>query len=447
MDNYIIYPKQLRKQIIPVERNRCFFLMPFSKEFDGIYGAIKQCLNDAGFICNRADEIMGSTPILTKILNEIMKSQYIIVDLTNSNPNVFYELGIAHTIKEARNVLLLKQKDYKVPFDINHLTYTEYNPNNLKLLTASICSFLNESRSKNVFYEALNQHGIISYIDENNNDFIEILLENLDDENIMSLTNILLNESKDIAPEKIEKAMLDLKCIVTQELNNRNYGMVSKLLDVYYEELRSLKETDLARTHIEQLLNDYFDQFSIDNALIYEYKTRLALILAKKELYMDIALPWILNYFSRSKTATIDLNRYNVESFLMTSTSEQINSAIINRLCDSDCYIREHMADIIGEKRLIAGASLLYVQLAKEENYFTAQSMMEAIGKLKQPGGIEVIKQWVNIHKDNIIKTNQLFVLKHAFIAISALDSSMDKIYITEFKNEFENVLKDYYII
>ena len=447
MDNYIIYPKQLRKQIIPVEKNRCFFLMPFSEEFDGIYGAIKQCLNDAGFICNRADEIMGSTPILTKILNEIMKSQYIIVDLTNSNPNVFYELGIAHTIKEARNVLLLKQKNYNVPFDINHLTYTEYDSNNLKLLTASIRSFLNESKSKNVFYEALNQHGIINYIDENNNDFIENLLENLADKDVMHLTSILLNESKDIPPEEIERTMLNIRHIITQELKNRNYAIASKLLNVYYEELRSLKETDIARIHIEQLLNDYFDQFSIDTSLVQEYKTRLALILAKQELYMDIVLPWILNYFSRSKTATIDLNRYNVESFLMTTTSEQVNNAIINRLCDKDCYIREHMSDIIGEKRLISGASLLYIQLAKEENYFTAQSMMEAIGKLKQPGGIEVIKHWINIHKDNIINTNQLFVLKHAFIAISALDSSPEGVYISGFEKEFGDLLKDYYII
>ena len=59
MDNYTIYPKQLRKQIIPVEKNRCFFLMPFSKEFNIIYGTIKLALNDAEYICNRADEILG----------------------------------------------------------------------------------------------------------------------------------------------------------------------------------------------------------------------------------------------------------------------------------------------------------------------------------------------------------------------------------------------------
>ena len=136
MENYIIYPKQLRRNAIPVEKNRCFFLMPFSHDFDIVYGKTMKFLNDNGFICNMADEISGSTPIISKILTEIMKSQYIIVDITNSNPNVYYELGIAHTLKEARNVLLIKRKDYKAPFDISHLTYIEYDPSNILLLVS-----------------------------------------------------------------------------------------------------------------------------------------------------------------------------------------------------------------------------------------------------------------------------------------------------------------------
>lgn len=141
MNDYIIYPKQLGRQPIPVERNHCFFLMPFSKEFDMIYGTIKQYLNNENFICNRADEISGSTPIVAKILTNIIKSQYIIVDITKSNPNVFYELGIAHTLKEARNVLIIKQKNYDTPFDIKHLTYVEYDPQNLKFIASQICNF------------------------------------------------------------------------------------------------------------------------------------------------------------------------------------------------------------------------------------------------------------------------------------------------------------------
>ena len=166
MNEYLIYPKQLRQCTIPVEKNRCFFLMPFNKEFNIIYGSIKKALNDDGYICNRADEIGGSTPILAKILNEIMKSQYIIVDLTNSNPNVYYELGITHTLKDARNVLLIKQKDYKVPFDITHLTYIEYDSSNLLLLISNISAFLAQNQEANSLYEGLNLHHVIDFIDE-----------------------------------------------------------------------------------------------------------------------------------------------------------------------------------------------------------------------------------------------------------------------------------------
>lgn len=154
-----------------------------------------------------------------------------------------------------------------------------------------------------------------------------------------------------------------------------------------------------------------------------------------------------IEYFSRSKTATIDLNRYSVESFLMTSTSNQVDNSIISKLCDSDCYVREHMSDIIGEKKIIAAAPLLFKQLAKEKNFFTAQSMMEAIGKLKQSGGINVITQWVEDNKSEILQTKQLFVLKHALNAIRLLDTTANQIFVNKFENEFGAILKDYYLI
>lgn len=447
MNDYIIYPKQLGKQSIPVERNHCFFLMPFSKEFDIIYGTIKQYLNDANFICNRADEISGSTPIVAKILTSIMKSQYIIVDITKCNPNVFYELGIAHTLKEARNVFLIKQKSYEAPFDIKHLTYLEYDPQNLMLLSSQICDYLNESRAKNEFYEALRQRGIINYIDENNNEIIELILSNLDESLLDCLTQILLIDGKKYTFDYINTALLSLRKLIERFLNEKNYSVVSKLLDVYYEEIQSAGENELIRIHILQILSDFFEQFNIEEPIIREYKTRLSLLLAKHEIYMDIVLPWILNYFSRSKTATIDLNRYSVETFLMTSSSTQVDNAIISKLCDSDCYVREHMSDIIGEKKIISAIPLLFKQLIKEENYFTAQSMMEAIGKLQESSGITVITQWIEKHKADILETRQLFVLKHALNAIRSLDKTSEHAYVNKFEAEYGSIIKDYYII
>lgn len=447
MNDYIIYPKQLGRQPIPVERNHCFFLMPFSKEFDMIYGTIKQYLNNENFICNRADEISGSTPIVAKILTNIIKSQYIIVDITKSNPNVFYELGIAHTLKEARNVLIIKQKNYDTPFDIKHLTYVEYDPQNLKFIASQICNFLNESKTKNEFYEALQQHGIINYIDDTNNELIELILSHLDEISIECLTQILLVDGKKYDIDSITTSFLSLKKYIEQMLIEKNYTNTSRLLDIFYEELKSVEECDFVRKQVSNILYDFFEHFNIDDTIMREYKTRLALLLAKNEMYIDIVLPWILNYFSRSKTATIDLNRYSVESFLMTSTSNQVDNSIISKLCDSDCYVREHMSDIIGEKKIIAAAPLLFKQLAKEKNFFTAQSMMEAIGKLKQSGGINVITQWVEDNKSEILQTKQLFVLKHALNAIRLLDTTANQIFVNKFENEFGAILKDYYLI
>ena len=81
--DYLIYPKQFRAAKIPIEKNRCFFLMPFSEPFDVIYGTVKDILMGSGYTCNRVDEITDSKPIISKILVEILKAQYIIVDLNS----------------------------------------------------------------------------------------------------------------------------------------------------------------------------------------------------------------------------------------------------------------------------------------------------------------------------------------------------------------------------
>ncbi|MCA9886636.1 MAG: hypothetical protein KC708_26880, partial [Anaerolineae bacterium] len=54
----------------------------------------------------------------------IVKSQLIIADCTNRNANVFYELGMAHTLN--KSVIMLTQNMKDIPFDIRHLRVIEY---------------------------------------------------------------------------------------------------------------------------------------------------------------------------------------------------------------------------------------------------------------------------------------------------------------------------------
>ena len=105
------------------------------------------------------------------------------------------------------------------------------------------------------------------------------------------------------------------------------------------------------------------------------------------------------------------------------------------------------MADIIGEKKIDNAFVLLCTQLLKETNPFTAQSMIEAIGKLGHYEGVFSIEQWVQKHKNEIIESKQYYVLKHAYFAISKIDDTREKIHINGFEDEFGQIIREYYII
>lgn len=123
-----IYPKTyFQQQNLPAEDSRLIFvLMPFAEEYREIYeDVIKPLAKELGLKSLRADEIFGSKAIMEDILRTIAKSKIIIADVTNRNPNVFYELGISHTVKD--DVIIITQSMDDVPFDLQHLRCIKYS--------------------------------------------------------------------------------------------------------------------------------------------------------------------------------------------------------------------------------------------------------------------------------------------------------------------------------
>lgn len=432
----MIYPKQFRSAKISIEKNYCFFLMPFHERFDLIYGTIKDQLMSSGYVCNRADELSGSKPIINKIIVEILKAQYVIVDLTDCNPNVFYELGIAHTFKDAKNVLLIKQKDSSVPFDINHLQYQEYNPNNLKQLGGIIKNFISTNRYINEFYEALQARGIIGVIYDNHESFLEYLQQRLDDD-IITLTTILNYHCEELNEISIENILDRYALLIHHIIDLNRSDLYSGVFRLYAELLISCSSYRAAEMHVSFFLSDFFIQHKLSYIEIQSYQTDMAVALAEKKKLLTIVLPWIMKYFTQSKAASIDLNRYKLESFLMTSNYEEVNRSIVNSLFSNDCHVREHLADIIGEKRLTIAIDALCRQLTAEENYYTAVSIIEAIGKLNITKGLQYIENWLEAHKDDIINSKMFTVFRHAKNAIMRLDDTSDSKHKKKFMQNF----------
>ena len=106
-----------------------FVLMPFD---DALVGGVYEELigwafKQAGFTVNRADDMESSSQrnILKDVINGIDAADVIVADLTDSNANVFYELGIAHALD--KNVVLITQDIESVPFDLRSYKILEYD--------------------------------------------------------------------------------------------------------------------------------------------------------------------------------------------------------------------------------------------------------------------------------------------------------------------------------
>jgi hypothetical protein len=124
---------------------KCFVLMPFKKTFNTIYQrTVKPAVKKAGFDPVRADEIYGARPVLEDIIKETMEATVLIADVSTKNPNVNYELGLAHAVGQP--VIIITNNSNDVPFDYQHFRYHRYSRSlvGMKLLAQTIENALDE---------------------------------------------------------------------------------------------------------------------------------------------------------------------------------------------------------------------------------------------------------------------------------------------------------------
>jgi len=122
------YPKRsFEERYFARERNRVFVAMPFDgKDSDRLWEKIQAICTIHQLKARRADSSVLPRDILADILEEIERAEIIIVDLTGLNPNVVYELGMAHA--RCDSVILLAQKNQKLPFDVRQIRCVFFDP-------------------------------------------------------------------------------------------------------------------------------------------------------------------------------------------------------------------------------------------------------------------------------------------------------------------------------
>lgn len=108
-------------------RDTCFLLMPFSAAWSGrVHKHIAKILKRLGYQTIRADDLYGHD-VLEDIWRAINECQIVVADTTGKNPNVFYEIGIAHTL--GKRVILISQDSNDIPFDFRRYRHILYQDN------------------------------------------------------------------------------------------------------------------------------------------------------------------------------------------------------------------------------------------------------------------------------------------------------------------------------
>lgn len=131
-------PRIFKLPIGPIDANLVTVMMPFDPGFNGVFTTLQGAVSAANMRCLRADNIWDHDVIIQDVVMLIGSARVVICDLTNKNPNVFYEAGIAHTI--GKDVILIAQHDSDIPFDLRHIRYIKYfsNEQGLRELTEKV---------------------------------------------------------------------------------------------------------------------------------------------------------------------------------------------------------------------------------------------------------------------------------------------------------------------
>lgn len=83
-----------------MNKGSCYVLMPFNPAFDPVYEIIDKVALECNYECGRADKKKNIGLISQGIIVDILMADVIVADISRLNPNVLYELGIAHSLSK-----------------------------------------------------------------------------------------------------------------------------------------------------------------------------------------------------------------------------------------------------------------------------------------------------------------------------------------------------------
>lgn len=214
------------------DKKICFVISPIGEEGSAtrvrsdqtLKHIITEPVSQLGYEVIRADKISEPGIITTQIIEYIVDVELVIADLTEHNPNVFYELAIRHAMRKPL-VQMIRKGDI-IPFDVAATRVIQFDLQNLDSVAAAKEEILSQVKSIETGSSEV-QNPISVSLD------LKVLKESGDAEE-RSLADIVeaISDLR-LAVASIDKSMLSPKAI--EELSGKIDSLPSKVENRLYE--------------------------------------------------------------------------------------------------------------------------------------------------------------------------------------------------------------------
>jgi DNA-binding transcriptional ArsR family regulator len=138
----------LAEDDVKIDPKLVFVLTPFHPKHERTFATIADVVRGAGLQCLRGDEEFVRGDLLSHLLRLLVRARIVIANIEGRNPNVFYELGIAHALDKP--TIMVSRGLHDIPFDMRTRKLILYeSPDRLRqLLQAELTRALAEERRR-----------------------------------------------------------------------------------------------------------------------------------------------------------------------------------------------------------------------------------------------------------------------------------------------------------
>ncbi|WP_304721866.1 HEAT repeat domain-containing protein [uncultured Alistipes sp.] len=398
------YPKDYISSSKDINVGTAFIVMPIKPEFDLTLGLITDVCSSLGIKAQRADDISKQDFIMANILDGIAKSEIVIVDITGNNPNVFYELGIAHTLRSRNSTLIMTRDEdvSKSPFDIRHWSILKYSYDNKAALKAALKERIENSRkcidSDDFIYQLLksytfdkdiiNQFILIAKTisTTNFNTMCSILSENIHIDNCNRDSIISINQYLSTIGDYKDGVFIRISWLLKYLTFTADF-----VLSQYIDTIKNIFLKDWKRESIN-MGNPY--HWNMVANICFK-------IIEKKHKDKDCAIEWIVKYLGNARMGRIDKVRTKIEDFMLSAQDKDVDSAIVKMLTGSSNSARESAIDICGQKPIYESVDILlqFIQ-NNESDPHIIRSCINAFARMEVTTAAPLIVEWMKNNRD-----------------------------------------------